>query len=366
MLKVFISSFIVVLATASCRTRSPRTYGSADAKSLAGCEAQGLSFSPQFGRCMHPSLLCDLRRDGSVWDGSKCLSPRSQCLAKEAAGHLWSNGKCLSPAKSCQLLKGRWNDAASRCESARLECKSRDYFEIDSQGVCRPLSFARLCQLAAAEESERELSKSFARLVAVYSAKQKQLDSAPPKCKSLASWIHQQKRLDLASYDDRKIIEIAPLRSLSRLQELYLDNNAVATLKPLRELNELRVLSLVANAIHDLSPLAALVNLEELFLDKNKISELGPLASLSKLTRLSLWENRVSNLAPLAKLRSLETLELKNNLITDVSPLRNLRTLTSVSLEANRIDLKGAKNSFNCPTVNVEAPAIAAYCSRRD
>ncbi|AFY34649.1 leucine-rich repeat domain-containing protein [Calothrix sp. PCC 7507] len=96
--------------------------------------------------------------------------------------------------------------------------------------------------------------------------------------------------------------------------------------------------------IIDLQPLASLTHLRELNLnDQLLIHDLKPLASLTKLQILSLANNKITDIKPLNKLKQLRKLDLINNQITDLSPLKNLPKLQEVQLSGNPL------SSHNCP-----------------
>jgi len=88
--------------------------------------------------------------------------------------------------------------------------------------------------------------------------------------------------------------------------------------------------------IIDLQPIASLTHLEELNLDNNfLIHDLKPLASLTKLQVLGLANNKITDITPLSKLKELRKLDLSNNQITDLFPLQQLPNLLEVQLSGN-------------------------------
>ena len=169
---------------------------------------------------------------------------------------------------------------------------------------------------------------------------------------------------------ENKIVDLTPLGSLSRLEELALDNNRLAdvaesigeqiegeqneesqnkldgdapqprapVLTPLAGLSSLRSLTAAHNQIVDLTPLAGLPELRVLVLTGNRIERIDPLVGLSHLSRVELGKNRIIDLTALAGLGALSTLALCNNQIADLGPLSGLPGLTFLHLSHNQID----------------------------
>ncbi|MEG4232757.1 leucine-rich repeat domain-containing protein [Microcoleus sp. Pol11C3] len=122
--------------------------------------------------------------------------------------------------------------------------------------------------------------------------------------------------------EERLIIDLQPIASLTHLKELNLAGNFL---------------------IHDLKPLASLTKLQVLGLADNKITDITPLSKLKELRKLDLSNNKITDITPLSKLKKLRKLDLSNNKITDILPLQELQNLQKVLLSGN--DLL----SLNCP-----------------
>ncbi len=110
--------------------------------------------------------------------------------------------------------------------------------------------------------------------------------------------------LQLLSLNDAHITDIAPLKSLSRLEELHLANNDIV----------------------DISPLSGLSNLEELGLQANRnIVSIRPLAGLDRLDKLDLQDVPVGDeINLLSQLDHLKFLDARNCGISDISLLGDL------------------------------------------
>jgi len=131
--------------------------------------------------------------------------------------------------------------------------------------------------------------------------------------------------------------EIALLRYMTNLRDLWLERTQISDLSLFAELTNLDVLILIENQISDLAPLAGLTNLTTLALNFSQISDLTPLAGLTNLTDLSLWDTQISDLMPLAELTNLGRLVLGNNQISNIMPLAGLTNLTYLYLDLNQI-----------------------------
>jgi len=145
--------------------------------------------------------------------------------------------------------------------------------------------------------------------------------------------------LDLGATDtNNAVTELAPLSSMTALQELDLGGNGLSELGSLSGLTNLRVLLLYNNRIVDLSPLGGLTNLAELDLLDNRVSNIGPLSTLEALGILHLGSNDVEDLSPLSGLSNLEFLNLAANEVSTVDPLGGLTQLRQLRLQQNRIE----------------------------
>jgi len=140
--------------------------------------------------------------------------------------------------------------------------------------------------------------------------------------------------------------DIAPLKDMTGLTELYLSRNSISDLSPLSALTNLTTLDLRYNSIHDITPLASLKNLTRLTLEGNSITDVTPLAPLTNLKSLYLDRNDINDLAPLSFLTGLYELSLDRNQLDDIAPLSELTNLKWLSLARNRISDIGPLSSL--------------------
>jgi Leucine-rich repeat (LRR) protein len=93
----------------------------------------------------------------------------------------------------------------------------------------------------------------------------------------------------------QKILQIANLENLVKLEKLKLDNNLIMKIENLDELVNIKWLDLSFNFITVIEGLNSLVNLEDLSLYNNQISEVGGLDNCKKLNVLSIGRNNINN-----------------------------------------------------------------------
>lgn len=110
--------------------------------------------------------------------------------------------------------------------------------------------------------------------------------------------------------------DLAPLASLTKLEDLVLASERVTLLTPLSGLTQLTRLHLthaVISEITDLEPLSGLTKLRDLVIPSCDVYDLSPLSHLTALTRLTLGNNggRVSQLAIQSRLLHLEVLDVR-------------------------------------------------------
>ena len=158
-----------------------------------------------------------------------------------------------------------------------------------------------------------------------------------------------------------EIPNVAPLKNLTNLTELYLNRNRrISDVSPLKNLTNLRHLTLGGNLISDISPLKDLISLSYLHVGYNNVVDISPLKYLTTLTFLNLDDNRISDVSPLADLPNLTALHLDDNRISDMSPLNGLTTLTFLNINDNKIsDLSPLTNLTNLTTVNLHGNGIS-------
>lgn len=145
------------------------------------------------------------------------------------------------------------------------------------------------------------------------------------------------RNLTLLDVAENRIVDLSPLRGLSRLQYLDARSNAVSDPGPLAGANSLQYLDLGENRIVDTTPLAGLERLATLQLGGNRIATLAPILGLSRLTSLRVENNRIASLEGIGRLSKLAVLSAGGNRIEDVRPLTGLTAPRQIFLENNRI-----------------------------
>lgn len=163
--------------------------------------------------------------------------------------------------------------------------------------------------------------------------------------------VAELRNLEALRLTGQRIVDLAPLRSLTKLRVLGVAETDVASLEPLTHLPALRMLSLRYTPTHDLTPLTALSELSALNIGATQVRDISPvwglehlrylnltrvpltaddlpeLRRLPRLKSLDLAEARISTIEPLADLRALRDLCLNSSAVTDVSPLHALPAL---------------------------------------
>ena len=135
------------------------------------------------------------------------------------------------------------------------------------------------------------------------------------------SWVNDEWR-------ENPISNLAPLASLTNLEELDLASTGVSDVSALAHLTNLEWLHLGGHFVSDVSALAGLTNLKWLDLGGPFVSDVSSLASLTNLEWLDLGGTLVSDVSSLASLTNLETLSLHST--TDVSDVSALASLTNL------------------------------------
>jgi Leucine-rich repeat (LRR) protein len=137
--------------------------------------------------------------------------------------------------------------------------------------------------------------------------------------------------------DWERKIDFSVIEYLEKLDCLKLNKNRLRNIYFVYKLTNLKELEVSSNLIKDISPLSYLTNLETLYLSSNTSTELYYLTHLSKLSKLHLGGNKIDDISSLRELNNLTELGLENNLITDITPLENLTNLSRLFLNKNQI-----------------------------
>lgn len=153
---------------------------------------------------------------------------------------------------------------------------------------------------------------------------------------------------------ENPIKDLSPLSKCKKLVELWLDNTIDENLSFAKELKNLTLLWMTACKVNDITPLIELSNLRKINLDLNEITDLSPLGNLKQLEWLYLDKNQVADIRPLKSLENLSRLRLWNNQITDILPLVNNKGLG----EGDAVGLFG--NPLNEISINEYIPALRA------
>jgi internalin A len=145
----------------------------------------------------------------------------------------------------------------------------------------------------------------------------------------------------------KKLNDISLLAKCKNLTDINLSyNHILVDISPLKNLTKLQSLQLSFNNISDLSPLAELTGLHSLNLAKNNVSDVTSLANLKKLETANLENNKIRDISVIQNLTSLETLYIGSNPIKDISSLKglNLVKFDARGSQINNVDsLKGMK-----------------------
>ena len=115
-----------------------------------------------------------------------------------------------------------------------------------------------------------------------------------------------------------------PIRNIEGLQYcknlhfLSLDGNKVVDLTPLKNLTKLREIWLVANSVEDVTPISKLPDLETLVLDTNSnLSDISPLKDLPSINYITLQYTKVKDITPIKNLKTLNVININE---IDASP----------------------------------------------
>ena len=146
------------------------------------------------------------------------------------------------------------------------------------------------------------------------------------------------------------VTSTAPLSGLTRLQELDLHENPLGNLSPLRSLRELRVLNVASTGIDGLDALADMTKLEELDASDNQIAAINVLSGLTLLSRVNLSHNAITAADALAGLKYLFRLDLSYNQLAALPSFSDQCTLTF--FDASHNQLTAVTGLENLPQIN--------------
>lgn len=132
------------------------------------------------------------------------------------------------------------------------------------------------------------------------------------------------------------VTNFAPLRYLTKLNNLDLTGDPLVSLEPLGELPSLQTLRLSSTSdLVDLTPLGTAPALVRLDLDSNALADLTPLGDIGTLREV--WFTNASFSAPnsLGALAQVQRLYLSGTQLADATPLAGLTQLTELDLGGN-------------------------------
>ena len=138
-------------------------------------------------------------------------------------------------------------------------------------------------------------------------------------------------KLDLSL---NQIDTLAPLAPLIELKQLNLAGNNIVDITPLAKLNKLLKLNLGPgnslnsnkNSIRDIAPLESLTALQELNANYNQISDISALSPLNNLVTLELSHNQIRQIDQLQALGSAQEIDLRGNNNINCAALNELQT----------------------------------------
>ena len=136
---------------------------------------------------------------------------------------------------------------------------------------------------------------------------------------------------------ETQISDLSPLAGLTQLQYLYCSDTQITDLTPLASLTQLQYLNCSVTQISDLTPLAGLTQLQKLFCYRTQINDLTPLAGLIQLKQLSCSETQIIDLSPLAGLTQLQKLDCYLTKIGNLTPLTGLNKLNKLDVGFSEI-----------------------------
>jgi len=136
------------------------------------------------------------------------------------------------------------------------------------------------------------------------------------------------------------ITSIAPLKGLSRLQQIILNNNQIEDLAPIADTVALQYIGIENNQVKSLEPLRKLERLASLYADGNQVTDIAPILKLPKLGSIYLKNNQISEIDGLGgagREGQVWSVGLSGNRITDLTPIKGLKPQSFLFLEGNQI-----------------------------
>jgi len=120
--------------------------------------------------------------------------------------------------------------------------------------------------------------------------------------------------------EDTAVSDVSALSTLTgHGMMLFLPRNRIVDIAPLTSMTRVTYLDVRGNLIEDLSPLVDMPQLDTIYLDDNLVSDVSPLAQLPNLALLSIANNLIEDASPLARHPRLYLLDLDGNQVADLA-----------------------------------------------
>lgn len=128
--------------------------------------------------------------------------------------------------------------------------------------------------------------------------------------------------------------DLENVKYLSNLKQIHLNNNLELTdISPLRSLTKLELVYMDNTAVSDISPLENCKNLKELGIKNTHVNNISVISNFGKLEKLVAGECYISDISPVADCPEMRELWLSYNPISDFSPVSELKKLDTVGLD---------------------------------
>ena len=148
-----------------------------------------------------------------------------------------------------------------------------------------------------------------------------------------------------------KLANIAALRAMKKLTQLYIYGTAITDLSPLEGL-PIRTLQIESCPLTDLSPVANLKKLERFIVGECPVTDVTPLAS-SKMTQLNLSCKELTDLRPLAQMPNLQRLQIPKH-CRDIEFLRGKESLQYLDTTHSHKSVEDFWREFDAATPDDE------------
>lgn len=167
--------------------------------------------------------------------------------------------------------------------------------------------------------------------------------------------------LRMLNISNTEILDILPVRNLTKLHDFNCSNTAINSLDALNYSASLTVLDISNTPIYDINPLRNLEKLQFLDISNTRVESIDPLLGM-KLVDLKMRRTLVTDLKPLASLASLKYLNIDDNVqLTSLNDLKYLHELRALSCNNTRVyDLSPLTNLPNLETLACENTEVTS------